>query len=88
MNKIYTSIDQLIGNTPLLHLQATEKKMGLSARLLAKLEFFNPCQRPGCAFYDPGRRGTGYPEGRLCHHRAYLRKYRHWTILRGRIPRI
>ena len=42
MNKIYTSIDQLIGNTPLLHLQATEKKMGLSARLLAKLEFFNP----------------------------------------------
>lgn len=42
MNKIYTSIDQLIGNTPLLHLQATEKMLGLSAHLLAKLEFFNP----------------------------------------------
>ena len=39
---LYTSIDQLIGNTPLYHLQATEKAMGLSARLLAKLEFFNP----------------------------------------------
>ena len=39
---LYTSIDQLIGNTPLYHLQATEKVMGLSARLLAKLEFFNP----------------------------------------------
>ena len=42
MAKIYTSISQLIGNTPLLHLQATEEKLGLSARLLAKLEFFNP----------------------------------------------
>lgn len=42
MNQIYTSIDQLIGNTPLLKLQATETKMGLSAHLLAKLEFFNP----------------------------------------------
>lgn len=42
MNQIYTSIDQLIGNTPLLRLQATEKKLGLSACLLAKLEFFNP----------------------------------------------
>lgn len=42
MNKIYTSIDQLIGNTPLLRLQATEKKLGISARLLAKLELFNP----------------------------------------------
>ncbi len=42
MNKLYTSIDQLIGNTPLLQLHATEKKLGLSARLLAKLEFFNP----------------------------------------------
>ena len=39
---LYTSIDQLIGNTPLYHLQATEKAMDLSARLLAKLECFNP----------------------------------------------
>lgn len=42
MAKIYTSISQLIGNTPLLHLRATEEKLGLSAQLLAKLEFFNP----------------------------------------------
>ncbi len=42
MAKLYTSISQLIGNTPLLHLQATEEKLALSARLLAKLEFFNP----------------------------------------------
>lgn len=39
---IYESISQLVGNTPLLRLYATEKKMNLSAKLLAKLEFFNP----------------------------------------------
>ena len=42
MAKLYTSISQLIGNTPLLQLRATEAKLGLSSRLLAKLEFFNP----------------------------------------------
>ena len=42
MAKILNSISDLIGNTPLYHLQATEKALGLSARLLAKLEFFNP----------------------------------------------
>ena len=39
---IYDSISQLVGNTPLLRLHATEKKLGLSAKILAKLEFFNP----------------------------------------------
>jgi len=39
---IYDSISQLIGNTPLLRLHATERKLGLSAQLLAKLELFNP----------------------------------------------
>ena len=39
---IYESISQLVGNTPLLRLYATEKKQGLYAKLLAKLEFFNP----------------------------------------------
>jgi cysteine synthase A len=39
---IYTSADQLIGNTPLLHLKRLEKEEALSARLLAKLEYFNP----------------------------------------------
>lgn len=39
---LYTSIDQLVGNTPLLELKATQKNYHLSARLLAKLEFMNP----------------------------------------------
>ena len=42
MGKIYTSIDQLVGNTPLLALENIAKEAGLSARILAKLEFFNP----------------------------------------------
>ena len=39
---LYTSMEQLIGGTPLLQLQNMEKEFGLSARLLAKLESFNP----------------------------------------------
>ena len=42
MAKIYTSADMLIGKTPLLELTNIEKKYSLSARLLAKLEYFNP----------------------------------------------
>ncbi len=42
MSRIYTSADQLIGGTPLLELTHLEKKHGSKARLLAKLEFFNP----------------------------------------------
>ena len=42
MSKIYTSADQLIGSTPLLELTHIEKKNGLKARILAKLEYFNP----------------------------------------------
>ena len=42
MGKIYTSIDQLIGKTPLLELSNIEKEEELEARLLAKLEYFNP----------------------------------------------
>ena len=42
MAKIYTSVDQLIGKTPLLELVRLEKKEGLQARILAKLESFNP----------------------------------------------
>lgn len=40
--KIYTSITQLIGNTPLLELANFERENNLSAKILAKLEFFNP----------------------------------------------
>ena len=42
MSHIYTSADQLIGKTPLLELTHIEKKFGLKARILAKLEYFNP----------------------------------------------
>ena len=42
MSAIFTSADQLIGKTPLLELTHIEKEEGLQARLLAKLEYFNP----------------------------------------------
>ena len=42
MSKIFTSADQLIGHTPLLELTHIEKHFGLKARILGKLEYFNP----------------------------------------------
>ncbi len=42
MSKIYTSADQLIGKTPLLELTHIEKELNLQAKVLAKLEYFNP----------------------------------------------
>ena len=42
MANIYTSADQLIGKTPLLELTNIEKKFGLKAKILAKLEYLNP----------------------------------------------
>ena len=42
MSTIYTSAEQLIGNTPLVELTHIEKELGLKARLIAKLELFNP----------------------------------------------
>ena len=42
MGQIYTSAQQLIGHTPLLELTNIEKSEGLQARVLAKLEYFNP----------------------------------------------
>ena len=42
MSAVYTSADQLIGKTPLLELTHIEKKLGLDARILAKLEYFKP----------------------------------------------
>lgn len=42
MGKIYSSAEQLIGSTPLLEFVHLEKKYGLEARILAKIEFFNP----------------------------------------------
>lgn len=42
MSNIFTSVDQLIGKTPLLELSNIEKEEGLNSRILAKLEYFNP----------------------------------------------
>ena len=42
MSKIYSSIDELIGKTPIVELKGIEKELGLKARLLAKVEYFNP----------------------------------------------
>lgn len=42
VKKIFTSLDQLIGNTPLMELTRIEKQLGTRTRILAKLEFFNP----------------------------------------------
>ena len=42
MSAIYTSADQLVGHTPLLELTHIEKAHGLKAKILAKLEYFNP----------------------------------------------
>ena len=53
---IYTSLDQLIGGTPLLELKNIEKDLNLKARILAKLEYFNPAgsvkDRPAKAMID------------------------------------
>ncbi len=43
MSRIFTSIDELTGNTPLLELVNIEKEYGLKAKVFAKLEYFNPC---------------------------------------------
>ena len=42
MSKIYKSADELIGKTPLLELTNIEKSLNLKAKILAKLEYFNP----------------------------------------------
>ncbi|MBE6622882.1 MAG: cysteine synthase A [Ruminococcaceae bacterium] len=42
MEKIYTNIDQLIGNTPLVELKVIEEELSLKASVIAKLEYFNP----------------------------------------------
>ena len=42
MANIYTSIEQIIGKTPLLELKNIEKELGLSAKIIAKLEMANP----------------------------------------------
>ena len=56
MSRIYTAVDQMIGNTPLLELTNTEQEMDLKARVLVKLEYLNPAgsvkDRVGRAMID------------------------------------
>lgn len=58
MANIYTSVDQLVGKTPLLELTHIEKEEGLQARILAKLEYLNPAgsvkDRVGKAMIEDG----------------------------------
>ena len=70
MGNIYTRTEQLVGNTPLLELGRLAAGEGLSARLLAKLEFFNPAgsvkDRAALAMVeDAERRGLLSPGGTL-----------------------
>lgn len=65
MSSIYTSADQLIGRTPLLELTHIEQRYGLKARVLAKLECFNPAgsvkDRIAKAMPDTGERYLSTP---------------------------
>ena len=67
MSKIFTSADQLIGKTPLLELTHIENKYGLKAKLLAKLEYFNPAgsvkDRIAKAMIDKAEREGKLKEG-------------------------
>ena len=70
MGKLYTRTEQLVGNTPLLELCRLASGEGLSARLLAKLEFFNPAgsvkDRAALAMVeDAERRGLLSPGGTI-----------------------
>ena len=42
MGRIYKSVEQLIGKTPLIELCGIEKELGLKAKIVAKLEYLNP----------------------------------------------
>jgi len=68
MSKVYTSVEQLVGNTPLLELTNIEREFGLGAKILAKLECFNPAgsvkDRVGLAMIlDAEERGLLPPGG-------------------------
>ena len=70
MSRIYTSVQQLIGHTPLMELMAIEKSENLKARLLAKLEGMNPAgsakDRVGLAMIlDAEKRGILQPGGTI-----------------------
>ena len=67
MSKIFDSVEQLIGNTPLVRLSNFEKKYGINAKILAKLEYFNPAgsvkDRVGKAMLDDAQERGILKEG-------------------------
>lgn len=67
MSKIYESFPELIGNTPLFHLQNFEQKHNLSAKIIGKLEYFNPAgsvkDRIAWAMIDKAERDGDLKEG-------------------------
>ena len=70
MRKVYTSVEQLVGNTPLLELTHLEKELGLKAKVLAKLEYLNPAgsvkDRVGLAMIlDAEEQGRLQPGGTI-----------------------
>ena len=54
MSKIYGNLTELVGNTPLLEVKRIEKELQLEARLVVKLEYFNPggSERPCGSGHD------------------------------------
>ena len=82
MSNIYQGTLGLIGNTPLVELTHVEKAYGLEARLLAKLEYFNPA---GSVKDSIAKEMIEQAEKRrkikagLHHYRADIRKYRYRT---------
>ena len=67
MSRIYSSVEQLIGNTPIVRLNNFEKKYGINAKILAKLEYFNPAgsvkDRVGKAMLDDAEQRGILKEG-------------------------
>lgn len=67
MAKIYTSADQLVGHTPLLEVSNIEKEFGLNAKVLVKLEYFNPAgsvkDRVAKAMLDDAEKSGKLKEG-------------------------
>ena len=90
--RIYNSITDTIGDTPLVRLDRLAKEKGVGAKLLAKLEFFNPIasvkDRIGVAMIDALEAQGRIAPGRGVHGRADLRQYRHRARLRRRGARL
>ena len=85
--KVFESISELIGNTPIVRLNSVEKNLGLKAAVYAKVEAFNPAgsakDRVGLQMVLDAekagilKRGSVIIEAGSYHHRAHKRQYRH-----------